>query len=270
MQLPTIDILICTIGNRINQIPNNLLPPTEGINYIISYQTDDKPTSYPQALLQRDDVKITTIEGRGLSANRNNAIKHATGDLLIISDDDASYSIQRLNTIRNIALKNPQADVLTFMVDTPLKTYLHSYPSNSFVYPARPKGFYYNSNEIVLRGRLKYPLFDTRFGLGSKNLQMGEEEVFIHDCYLKKMRIEFYPFLLQTIPNITTSSHYNNTPSLQQSKGAVLTLLHGPAIASLKFIKTAIKMRHNIKMSEHLKNMFQGMIYILKTKPLKQ
>lgn len=268
MRLPTIDILICTIGERINNIPNNLLSPMEGINYIISYQTDNKTAIYPQELLRRKDVRIITIEGRGLSANRNNAIKNATGDLLIISDDDASYDIQRLNIIRDVALKNPQADILTFMVDTPQKTLLHTYPSTSFVYPARPKGFYYNSNEIVLRGHIKYPLFDIRFGLGSARLQMGEEEIFINDCYKKKMRIEFHPFLLQTIPNVTTSTHYSEMPLLQQSKGAVLTLLYGPMIALIIIIKTAISMRHHIKILRHLKNMFNGMIYILKTKSL--
>ena len=38
----TIDILICTIDNGIKRIPHMLMPPQEGISYVVSMQYTDK------------------------------------------------------------------------------------------------------------------------------------------------------------------------------------------------------------------------------------
>lgn len=267
MSLPTLDILICTIADRINNISANLPPQTEGINYIISHQTDGTSFCCPAELKARNDVVVVTLEGRGLSKNRNNAIVHATGDLMVISDDDASYNISQLQQIRKVAKNNPQADVMTFMVKTRNGDDLHRYPSKSFTYPNRPKGFYYNSNEIVLRNGRNYPLFDHRLGLGSDRLHMGEEEYFIYCCYKKNLRIEFHPVVIQTIPDSTTSTHYASSQSLQMSKGAVLTLIHGSVMAIPRIVYTALIMRNTIPFWKHLRNLFKGLHYIKTTKP---
>ncbi len=262
----TIDILICTIAERINRVPSMLLPPTDWIHYTVSHQTNGKHIDPPKSLLKRSDVKILTIEGSGLCQNRNNALTHATGELLIISDDDAVYNLEQLQQIRTVADQNPQADILTFMVATDDGNLLHSYPTKSFVYPKRPKGFYYTSDEIMLRNGISYPPFDIRFGLGSDRLHMGEEEVFIHDCYKHNLRIEFDPFIQQTVSKTTTSSFYASTRSLQESKGAVLTLIHGIPMAFARIIYTAFKMRESISPFKHVINMLRGMLYILTTK----
>ncbi len=266
MTLPTIDILICTIAERINRIPGMLLPPAEGIHYTVSYQTDGKNIPPPDELLKRSDVKIFTLPGRGLSRNRNNAIRHATGQLLVMSDDDASYSMEQLRQIQLVAARNPQADVLTFMVSTDCGSLLHPYPAKKFVYPHRPKGFYYASDEIVLRGGTDYPPFDIRFGLGSDRLHMGEEEIFIYDCHKRNLRVEFHPFVLQTVPKTTTSTFYATTRSLQESKGAVLALVHGVPVAFAHIVYTAFRMRKTVPPWQHLANLLNGMFYILTTK----
>lgn len=265
MLLPTIDILICTIGKRINRVPDILLSPEDGISYIISHQTDDH-YDYPQVLSLRPDVKVFQISGRGLSANRNNAISHSTADLMVISDDDTTLNSVYIQRLRKLSLQHPDTDIFTLMVSTPSGDFLHYYPTESFTYPHMPKGFYYNSNEIVIRKSSRIPQFDTRFGLGAERLQMGEEDVFIYNCYKKGLQIEYHPYILQTIPNITTSSNYDTTPSLQESKGAVLTILHGRIMATARIIYTAFTMRHKIPFLKHVKNMFAGMRYILSTK----
>lgn len=265
MLLPTIDILICTIGKRINRVPDILLPPEDGISYIVSHQTDGH-YDYPQAMFFRSDVKVFQISGRGLSANRNNAISHSTADLMVISDDDTTLNSVYLQGLRKFSLQHPDTDIFTMMVSTPSGDLLHYYPTKSFRYPHVPKGFYYNSNEIVIRKSSRIPQFDTRFGLGAERLQMGEEEIFIYDCYKKGLHVEYHPYILQTIPNITTSSNYSTTFSLQESKGAVLTILHGRIMATARIIYTAFTMRHKIPFVKHVKNMFAGMRYILSTK----
>lgn len=266
MSLPTIELLICTIGERIERVPSILLEPTDGIGYIISHQLDNY-RHCPPILSTRNDVKIFHIEGRGLSANRNNAISHATADLLVISDDDVRVSLKALTRLREIAKENPQTDIFSFITQTIEGKPLHYYPTKSFVYPKLPKGFYYNSTGLVLRRNADLPLFDTRFGLGSERLEMGEEDVLIYDCHKRNMRIEFFPETLQTVLSpVTTSSAYSNCASLQESKGAVLTIMYGLIGASLRILYTALLFHKTIPPFTHLKNMFNGMIYIKKHK----
>lgn len=266
MVLPSVNILICTIAERINNIASMLLPPTDGIRYIVSHQTDGKAIECPEELKKRCDVEVYTLEGKGLSVNRNNAIKHADGDLWIISDDDATYNLEQLEQIRVVAKQNPQADILTFMVSTGGNDLLHPYPKKGFTYPHRPKGFYYNSNEIVLRKGRDYPPFDSRLGLGADRLHMGEEEIFVYECYKRKLRVDFLPYILQTIPKTTTSMRYADDKSLRESKGAVLTLMHGIPKASVCILYTAFKMKNVVPFWKHLHNLFNGMFYILRTK----
>ena len=75
----TVDILICTLNESIASVPSCLMDEKDGVGYVVSFQyTDDKYLlMVPEELLTRKDVLLTSIEGHGLSANRNNAITHS-------------------------------------------------------------------------------------------------------------------------------------------------------------------------------------------------
>ena len=71
----TLEILICTYNNRIEEVANVLMPPMHNITYLISWQqSDDFAVPEIPDALHREDVKISVIKGKGLSTNRNNAI----------------------------------------------------------------------------------------------------------------------------------------------------------------------------------------------------
>jgi len=238
------------------------MPPREGLSYIVSHQVCT-PSPIPQALLERSDVIVVQIEGRGLSANRNNAIKNATADLLVLADDDICLKAEYMDNLQLLAIANPQTDVFSLQALTPEGKPIHYYPIKPFTHPHIPKGFYYNSMGLVLRGHKNYPDFDTRFGLGSERLPMGEEDVFVFECHKQGLNICYYPQPLLITSGTTTSSDYSNNPSLQQAKGAALTILHGPFKAKLKFLSTALRMRNQIPIRYHLHNLMEGMRYIL-------
>lgn len=280
----SIIILISTIGKRIERVPEILLEPRKDISYIISWQIDEDTANFhtttrshnednPTAiyLRGRNDVKVFPIHGRGLSANRNNAIKEAqecTSDkdntLLVLADDDIRLKSDWLNQLKALASAEQGVDLLILQALTPDGHPLHHYPDKPFVYPHVPKGFYFNSMGMVLRGGRAWPPFDTRFGLGAPVLRMGEEDIFIRDCYKEGLRISYYPQPLLITPAITTSSAYKSDSTLQMSKGAVLTLLHGSLFSLPRIFITAIKMRDSIPTLIHLRNMFKGWAYILK------
>lgn len=288
-------ILISTIGNRIQRVPEILLAPRRDLTYIVSWQTGGSQ-ALPGTLQEREDVKISTINSRGLSLNRNNAIRFAqeiidnaqvgtdntrdnadntrlaltnrTNCLMILADDDVRFQSEWLDNLKTLAKTDKDTDLFVLQALTMDARPLHYYPDKPFVYPRVPRGFYFNSMGMVMRTGRPWPTFDSRFGLGAPRLKMGEEDIFIHDCHNKGLKICYYPQPLLMTAAITTSSAYNSDSALQMSKGAVLTLLHGRFLALPRILLTAIKMRNRVRPLPHLINMLKGRAYIIKTPSL--
>ena len=83
-----LELLICTINEGVRRVPNILLPQIANVRYLVSWQqTGTVSIDLPEELI-RSDVRVITLEGRGLAANHNNALKNAQGDILLLSDDD--------------------------------------------------------------------------------------------------------------------------------------------------------------------------------------
>ena len=92
----TLDILICSLNKGVVRVQDVLLPPQEGVHYIVSYQyTDERYLDLiPRVLGSRSDVSIYTYKSKGLSANRNLALDKATSDIVMYADDDAHRAHQ--------------------------------------------------------------------------------------------------------------------------------------------------------------------------------
>ena len=105
------------------------------------------------------------------------ALRNASGDILLIADDDNRYTLDYLNQVLKAFDRFSAADIITFqavdMGNRPLKRY----PPTSFLYHNRPKGFYISSVEIALKRAASLPFFDERFGLGTEffDLRGGRE-----------------------------------------------------------------------------------------------
>ena len=56
----TIDVLICSFNKGAVKMDVSVLPPCEGVRYIISYQyTDDRYLDLlPDSIIKRDDVRL--------------------------------------------------------------------------------------------------------------------------------------------------------------------------------------------------------------------
>ena len=70
----TLEILICTIDEGINRVADMLLPQATGLRYLVSWQQTGKVAPMVPARLRRPDVHVFTLQGNGLSHNRNNAL----------------------------------------------------------------------------------------------------------------------------------------------------------------------------------------------------
>ena len=221
----TLDILISTYArDGIERLDAASLPTIDNVNYVISWQS---PQGDIPSTLRRDDIKITTLAGKGLSRNRNNSISASDADICMIADDDLTYNPDGIKTLIKAFEANPQMDVAL------VKSSLNS----SKIYPDKeipifrgkfPKGYYILSFEIAFR-RSSLPAnvrFDTRFGLGAEWYLCGEEEIFVDNLLRAGLHCRFIPVVITSHPHPTTASSRLRQAGVQRAMGAVIFRLH--------------------------------------------
>lgn len=264
----TIDILICTIDEGILDVPKVLLPTCEGVNYIVSMQCSDESfRSVIPDILMRDDVKLSIIEGKGLSANRNNAIANSSADICVIADDDVRYDLDTLNVLRGLYLSRPDADVIILKASDVNGMPLKNYPKDTFSFPHVPKGYYPMSIEVTFRRKSVQGIwFDTRFGLGSEYTAYGEEEVWVNSLVRKGVKVVYVPLtFVETTECPKSALGLALSKKKQFTKGAVLYYIYGWT-SVLRCLKCAFLISDNIATAfSSFVQMMKGICYVIKT-----
>ena len=263
----TLEILICAYNNRIENVANVLMPPMHNITYLISWQQSDDFTApeLPDAL-RREDVKICTLRGKGLSLNRNNAIACATGDICLIGDDDITYLPNHVPHIIEIFESHPTIDIATFKYDS--KNNPKWYPSYSFDLRQSAKGYYVTSFEIAFRRKSVQGVvqFNPLFGLNAPVLIDGEEGVFINDALNKGLSGFFFPYVIARHDHATTAERHASDPKHLMGNGAYIYLAYKDGTAPLRYVLFAWRSckKNPLKFFPMLRHVLQGVKYIKK------
>ena len=219
----TLQLLICTYNEHIAQIPDMLLPSIEGVSYLVSWQQADgyQPCALPEQL-QRSDVEVATLQGLGLSRNRNNCLAHATADVCLICDDDCRYTEQGLKAVISTFEQNPTLTLATFKSKRAHDN--RHYPSKSVDLRTRNAHYSPSSVEIAFRreavvGKVK---FDERFGLGSGLFGSGEDNIFVADVLALGGDCRFFPIEIVQHDALSTWITQAAEPSQLMAQGAVM------------------------------------------------
>lgn len=237
----TIEVLICTIGAGILKVAAVMAAPRDDVRYLVSYQYNNEEDIklIPDSLREREDVRVLAVKGRGLSANRNHALRNAVGDILIFADDDNRYSWENFDALLTVAAAHPDVDAFCLRSQSYQGILHRNFPRESFNLRQSPRGYYVRSCELALRRNARCPEFDTCFGLGSKYLACGEEEIFIIDMVRTGFKACYYPVTLVSTDAGTTGSKFLTDAAVRRSKGAVLAAIHGQWGALLRIAKYA-------------------------------
>lgn len=221
----TIDILVCSIDKGIVRVDDVLMPPQEGVRYIVSYQyTDERYLELiPQSLTQRGDVSLFKYSGRGLSANRNLAMEKATADLVMYADDDTRYVPGAMEAIFRVFETHPELDVAFFRASTYSGKPLKTYPDEEQELKGMPRTYDISAIEMVARRRkVQHTIrFDERFGLGTKFLTCGEEEIWMVDAARKGFRMRYFPVKVVETSTLLKKSLIYVDEGVQRSFGAI-------------------------------------------------
>lgn len=231
----TLEVMICTFGpSGGRKVADMLLPPMKQVRYLVAWQGDcDKPI--PAELQSRPDTKVMLLPGKGLSRNRNFALDNASGDLLMVADDDLQLHPEGLLKVIDTFRRDPQLVYGSFMYDN--GEFTKRYPKVAVSLHRLPKDFYQTSFEIVLRrdsaaGCLR---FNEEFGIGAPLFGCGEEELLLKRARNAGLVCRFFPILIATHTGPTTGVAPALSDSVLRARG-VLTSTEYPLTAPLRLL----------------------------------
>lgn len=267
----TLEVLICSFNKGIVKVDDVLLAPRPGVRYIVSYQyTDERYLEMiPASLQQRDDVALWKYKGQGLSSNRNQALSHATADIILYADDDTRLNEQAFETVQRTFIEHPETDIALFCATSYTGRPLKDYPTAERPVTAVPSDYHVSTIEVAFRrekvqGVLR---FDERFGLGTKFLTCGEEDIWLHDALRHHLTLHYFPLYIVETSTMMKQTMIFVDAGVQRSYGAYLYYVHGAAAwcHCLRFAwRSALKgYCHFIPMVRHL---FEGARYIRQTR----
>lgn len=227
----TLDILICSLNKGIARVQDVLLEPQDGVRYIVSYQyTDERYLDLiPKILSTRNDVSVYKYKGQGLSANRNLALDKATADIIMYADDDAHLLPDTPQIVTQRFQDNPDLDVAFFCATTYTGKPLKKYPEEEFTVLEMPTEYTISALEMACRrnkvqGKIR---FDERFGLGTKFLTCGEEEVWVKDAIRAKLNMRYFPEKIVETSTMLKKSLVYVDSGVQRSRGAITYYMYG-------------------------------------------
>lgn len=149
---------------------------------------------------------IDTTE-RGLSKSRNMAIRNATADICLLSDDDMEYRSGYVNTVTT-AFSRINADIMRFQV-CGIEKKFKDYPADEQKI-GYLKTMKMSSVEISFKRESfakKNILFDELVGAGTEFL-MGEESAMLVSCLKKGLDIFYVPEVIADL-HIGTSTWFS-------------------------------------------------------------
>ena len=244
----SIDIAIATFGIRIEWVERMLLPPIEGVRYVISWQRHEG-MPLPEGLECRGDVEVWRLDEEGVSRNRNNALSHCRSGLVVVADDDLVFRKEDLEGVADAFADEPSLDVALFCVDMPNGKH---YPSSDCCLGLPfPKGYWVSCVEIVFRrdriGDLQFhpgfgPGADV-LGCGKMTLGCGEDEMFVISAIRRGYDCRFINRRLCAHPQPSTGGRM--TVPILRGQGAVMSMIYSPMSLLLRILLKAWRASRN-------------------------
>lgn len=224
-----LDVLISTYGrDGIERVSRMGLPAVDGVTYIVSWQIPviTECNSVPKEL-SRQDIEVYPTLSRGLSRNRNNALRLSRAEYCLIADDDLEYTSGQLRSVIDTFDRNPDVELATFRYSGNCSK---KYPSAEVDLMRLPKNYFVASVEIAFRRKVilgKGLKFNVDFGIGAPILHSGEDGLFLLEARRAGIKCRFFPIVITRHCGLTTGSREITDIGVIMAEGAYIWKAHG-------------------------------------------
>lgn len=212
-----LSVLITVLNEQIYDVVERLVPQIKSSQVVISHQITKSGVRPLESVPK--GVKYCYMFERGLSRNRNNAIKFATGDVCLICDADVNFVDGFEQRILQVYRENPLVDVAIFKSLNLQGEQRKSYPKVSVKLNFKSI-LSVNSIEISFRRKAvldKGIVFNESFGLGAKFCS-GEENIFLADCLRRDLSLCFFPQFINVHPQESSGVVYSKNRIITNMK----------------------------------------------------
>lgn len=219
-----IDYAVVTYGREgLERVARMLPEEAPGVRYVVSWQNPQQMSLPPR--LERPDVLIAPTESKGISNNRNNALRHCNADITVFADDDLILYPEAPGLIREAYARHPGAEVITFRSD-------HGDPAR---FPAEetslgsrlPKGYSVASFEITMsREAARRLRCCPEMGVGAPAIHGGEDELILWTAIRSGMEVLYVPATICAHPHPSTGTKGRVTPGNLRAGGCVVALMY--------------------------------------------
>lgn len=204
--------------------------------------------------IKNDKYAMISYNERGLAKSRNRLLENVSDDVNvgIITDDDVEFIKGYSDIVDRAYSEYPDADIIIFKS-------LDEYGKERRDYPSKSKKLTKKDILNVCSIEISFKIssiknnisFDEKFGLGSK-YKSGEENIFLNDCYNKKMNIYFYNEAINIHQRESTGSTWKEKDIFD--KGALFKRLY-PHICYFMVVPIAI-VKNRICETNFIKTIF--------------
>lgn len=263
MSAPTLQVLICTFGAEgLRRVAAMALPEIEGVGYLVSCQDPSGEVGGDGILPQRSDIQLFIHKDKGLGLNRRHAMEHATGEFVLLADDDLVYDAAALEAAMGIMKGHPGLDIFAFRysgADDKI------YPPGEHDLGTPYKNYNITSFELAFRRGAVERIgvrFSTLLGVGAPYLTAGEESVFLEWCLQAGLRGRFFPLTIVAHPGETTGFRAQTRPGVIRSTAAHIRIKYGVGEGLLRCILLARRLP--VGFFKAFRYAVEGMVYSIR------
>ncbi len=224
-----LEILLSTKERRDLSFLEGMFPSGESGFRLLIVNQSLKGNRIPQEGLP-PHIRVLNIEGEGLSRSRNFALKHAEGDILLLSDDDVRYFPGFAEQIKRVHRDFPDG-LIVFPMKDPAGNYFGKH-SEKPVYLTDVRYVYSPQismkRDFVLREKIR---FDERFGLGAAYPD-AENYVLLMSLLRRGIRPLYAGGEAIVEHEAVTSSHRLHNPGNFKTRLAVVKMFYGRGVYS--------------------------------------
>lgn len=222
VKFSSLQVLVATMNEEPNELFEKMNLKSDAL---IINQCND--VSYKKINIDDNVVECYSLNDRGLSKSRNNAIMRASADIICIADDDMSYSATYKKDILEEFNKHPEADVIIF---------------NVLTYGGDRESVHINKFKKILKheykdfGSVHFAIkreklianniwFNIKFGSGSK-INCGEDTIFMHDLLKKKFKVYKSPITIASVDMSSSSWFTGYNELFFRNKGKLVKYIY--------------------------------------------
>lgn len=251
-----VEVLVTTMNQGDTALYRKMNLSTDAV-----FANQGSRTEYLEEVINGRTVKTISTETRGVGVNRNLALMYASGDILLMSDDDMVYNPGYEAEIVKAFEVLPDADMILFEGDIVRHGQVIKRISSK-----TKRRRWYNSMKYptwlfaVRRSSLEKSgiAFSVLYGGGTK-FSCGEDSKFLLDCMKYGMKVYSYEYNLGKNINDTSTWFQGFNEKYFYDKGVLFkNMFHGIAPLMNLYIALRIKDDRTVSMRRRLKLLKAG------------